>query len=78
MIAEDTVDLLRRFVEHAPLAASIPPAADDLLGWRVPPGLYVCATCAGRIMARGCSLPDGSAPHWRDSGGAAGACCCCE
>ena len=38
----------------------------DLLGWRTPAGNLLCAHCAGRIMARGCRLPDGSVPIWSD------------
>ena len=39
--------------------------APDLLGWRVgEAGHYVCAPCAGRILARGCRLPTPAEPIW--------------
>jgi len=38
----------------------------DLLGWRTPAGNLLCAHCAGRILARGCRLPAGTRPIWKD------------
>lgn len=69
----DTVKALRMFIEYAPTDPG--PMASDLLGWWTPDGYYVCARCAGRIMARGCSLPTGSDPAWVDT--PIGVCCCC-
>ena len=38
----------------------------DLLGWCTPAGTVLCAHCAGRILARGCRLPAGTRPIWKD------------
>lgn len=48
------------------------PIQDGLLGWWTDGG-YVCAHCAGRIMAQGCRLPAGAAPVW-EGGGSYGRC----
>lgn len=51
------VDTLKRFLEHAPRDPGT--MAPDLVGWWITcdDGLrYLCARCAGRIMARGCSI----------------------
>lgn len=58
------MELLVRFIEHAPRDPG--PLAGNIRGWWLPPGEYVCAHCAGRIMARGCQLPRGSEPAWSD------------
>lgn len=58
----DVLDTLAGFLEHAP--ASPGPLAPALKGWSLPPRGIVCPTCAGRIMARGCRLPEGSEPLW--------------
>lgn len=65
-----TLDDLRRFLEHAPPCPTI---AEGLRGWRVEIAseihpsatrqIFVCADCAGRIMARGCSIGSAS-PVW--------------
>lgn len=68
-----TLDTLRRFIEHAPRDPG--PMSTELAGWQSPE-LYLCATCAGRIMARGCRLPDGFDPVWDDQPHA-GECCLC-
>lgn len=58
----DVIDLLAGYLEHAPQSPrQLTPA---LKGWSVPPCVVVCPTCAGRIMARGCRLPEGSEPLW--------------
>lgn len=71
-----TRDYLRSAIDHAPQYAG--DTADDLLGWWTADGWYVCAKCAGRIMARGCQLPSGSVPVWKDPAEPTGVCCCCE
>ncbi len=58
----DTVDMLAGFLEYAP--ASPGPLPPGLKGWSTPDLVTVCPTCAGRIMARGCRLPEGSEPLW--------------
>lgn len=70
----ETVASLRRALEFAPRDPG--PMALDLLGWWTPDGCFVCARCAGRIMARGCSIPRESKPCWRDQ--TPGTCCTCD
>lgn len=62
---------LKTQLEHAP--ANFPAPPPDLLGWTTPATqpywtefLFVCPSCAGRIMARGCKLPKNSEPVWND------------
>lgn len=56
---ETELDYLKRAIEYAPKVAS------DLLGWQTPrDSLFICSTCAGRILARGCALPRGSTAVW--------------
>jgi hypothetical protein len=69
----DTVEYFRRAIEYAPREPG--PMAPNLIGWTTPNGLYLCARCAARIMARGCYLPMASEPVWKD--GKQGECCCC-
>jgi hypothetical protein len=54
----DTVEYFRNAIEHAPQDAGV--MAGGLIGWTTPSGLYLCAGCAARIMARGCAMPRGS------------------
>jgi len=54
---------VRRALEGAPAVGA--PVAADLLGWWTPFGFYVCAPCAARMIARGCSVPTRSTPAWR-------------
>jgi hypothetical protein len=68
-----TVAQLRIAIEHAP--ASPGPIAADLLGWWTADGVYICSTCAGRIIARGCQLPRGVEAVW--AGQPYGTCCTC-
>lgn len=68
---EAEVELLKRFIEHAPQNPGV--LSDELAGWWTPAGNYVCARCAGRIMARGCQLPRGTEPAWNDQ--PTGVCC---
>lgn len=72
----NTVSYLRTAIEHAPRDPG--KLAPNLRGWFTPDGYYVCATCAGRIMARGCQLPRGSNPVWKDRPEPYGVCECCE
>jgi hypothetical protein len=69
----ETVASLRRAIEYAP--RTIPAPAEGLLGWWTPDGAFVCATCAGRVMARGCALPRGSEACWKEQ--PFGVCCTC-
>lgn len=60
----ETVTYLREAIAHAPKSPG--DVAPGLLGWVTPDDHYVCAKCAGRIMARGCQIPRGSTPIWKD------------
>lgn len=51
--SREEVRLLCQFIEHAPPAK---PVGTGLLGWFTPHGNYVCISCAGRIMDRGCRI----------------------
>lgn len=58
---------LRRLAENAP--ADPGPIAEGLVGWsdaQIGNSHFVCAVCSGRIMARGCHLPDHFKPQWED------------
>jgi len=55
--ATETLTYLRTAIEHAPLDPG--KLAPDIKGWIAEGGLYLCALCAGRIMARGCRVPCG-------------------
>ena len=57
------LELIQRVLSDAPEAGWHDP---DLLGWKLPNGLVLCAECSGRIMTRGFDLPDASTPLWRD------------
>ncbi len=59
---EDTLEYLQRAIEHAPQDPGR--LAPDLIGWKTPAGLCLCARCAGRIMARGYQLPRNATPLW--------------
>ena len=73
---QDALDYLRRAIAHAPIDPG--KMAPDLSGWFAGPDRqwYVCARCAGRIMARGCHLPRPAEPVWADQ--PRGVCCLCE
>lgn len=74
--AADVVQRLKEFLEHSPKSPGT--LAPTLHGWLTHPDqLFVCAVCAGRIMARGCQLPRGSEPVWTDQN-VKGKCCCCD
>lgn len=71
-----TVATLQRYLEGAPLDPG--PLAPNLLGWNTCALNFVCAHCAGRIMARGCRFVD-VLPCWKDGDRKpAGPCCCCK
>jgi hypothetical protein len=72
----NTEQMLKDAIEHAPKNPG--KLAANLRGWWTPDGYYVCAACAGRIMARGCHLPNCSNPVWADKPEPYGVCCCCE
>jgi hypothetical protein len=72
----ESLEYLQRAIEGAP--ANPGRLASDLVGWWVADsGLYVCARCAGRIMARGCRFPEGE-PVWERGVGSPGVCCLCS
>ena len=81
MIGDPTIETLRRFLEHAPKdPGKLAPA---LLGWTLTTNngdgekhYFVCAHCAGRIMARGCHLPGNPEPVWKSTG-IKETCCVC-
>ena len=68
-----TLDYLHKAIEHAP--ADPGQMAATIKGWEVENGVYLCARCAGRIMARGCRVPD-CLPVWSDNP-AVSLCCLC-
>ena len=72
---EEREMLLNRLENAPPEPGTIAP---DLRGWWTPLGWYLCARCAGRVMARGCCLPSGSAPVWADKAEPFGLCIGCE
>lgn len=65
MNAQQTAELdnLRTAIEHAPTDPGT--LSPELAGWTTPAGLFICPTCAGRIMGRGCRLPYGTDPVWK-------------
>lgn len=70
------VERLRHAIEHAPQDPG--KIAVGLLGWNFDDGNFVCAHCAGRIMARGCRVPPNSHDVWKNVNKPAGPCCCCQ
>jgi hypothetical protein len=70
-------ETMNRFIEHAPQDPG--PLAPTMRGWWLPAGNYLCARCAGRIIARGCAFPRNAEPVWSDGRPEPfGVCCCCE
>jgi len=51
MTTPTTPTLIREALEHAPASGRVAP---ELRGVWLPDGYFVCAPCAGRIIARGC------------------------
>jgi hypothetical protein len=79
MTLEETLDehdTILAALEHAPKEPGT--LAKKLRGWWTPTGWYVCAKCAGRIMARGCHLPNGSTAVWKDRAEPYGVCLGCN
>jgi hypothetical protein len=73
--AETLLDYLRDALEHAPLDPG--KMAKTLKGWHFEDcGVYICARCGGRILARGCSI-NYSVPVWVDTDKPWGACDLC-
>lgn len=67
---------IREAIEFAPVHGT--QTAPDLIGLWTPEGWYVCARCAGRIMARGCGYTlKGAQQVWTDAP-VYGVCLCCE
>ena len=62
--AGPVLDVYRRFIEHAPPPL---PAAPGLIGFVDGLGHFLCSTCSGRIMARGCSMKGPVTPVWHHS-----------
>ena len=56
------IDRYREWIEYAPVDPG--PQAAGLLGWTDGLGCYLCAHCAGRIMARGCQLVAPAVATW--------------
>ena len=56
------LQLYREWLEYAPRDPG--PIAGDLAGWTDGLGYYICAHCAGRIMARGFTLQRPCTPTW--------------
>ena len=60
-----TIEYLRKMIDGAPV--NTPQPAEHLRGWRVgPEQVYICANCAGRILARGGQLPKPALSVWDD------------
>ena len=84
MSQSETIQYLKSAIEHAPQNPG--QLAPNLIGWKTPDDVYVCAKCAGRIMARGCRLPSESEPIWTLASGVdvsefkphGRECCTCE
>ncbi len=75
-----TPEYIKSALEHAPKHGPAHP--DNLRGhWlKGDDGqlYYVCAHCAGRMVARGCSLGRGAIPVWKDEPEPFGVCYGCE
>lgn len=56
-------ETLRLYAEYGPRNSPMNP---ELQGWTTPSGLFVCGKCAARILGRGCQLPRGSEPVWKN------------
>ena len=71
----DNPQYLRDAAMYGPERPTVTP---NIRGWWTPAGWYVCAHHAGRILERGCQLPQGSEPVWKDRPEPFGVCCVCE
>ena len=57
---DELLDILK-YAPKAPATAG----GGGLIAWRLPnDAQFICAHCAGRILARGCRLPEGVTPVW--------------
>ena len=74
---DPTLAFLLRAIAHAPVRP-LAPIASGLRGWWVGAGWYVCASCAGRLLDRGCALPAPAIPVWADEPEPCGVCATCE
>ena len=74
----NTETYLKNAIDGAPLTPGR--IAPDLRGWWTSDGYYLCASCAGRIMARGCKIDlHGKAePVWADLPVPYGVCVTCQ
>lgn len=64
MSRDELVATGKGWIEHAPPAGAI---ANGLRGWKGAVG-YVCASCASRILRRGCKLQTlADSPVWDDT-----------
>lgn len=61
-INPDAPGIIYRFLSGAPNEPG--PLAPDLAGWNVS-AWFLCSSCAGRIMRRGCALPGTPVPVYR-------------
>ena len=73
---DDTLNNLKNAIRYAPKNPCF--VAAGLIGWMVRHDLFVCAQCAGRIFARGCSIPSSSQPVWEGDGKTHPVCSLCS
>ena len=63
LLVSETERYLRRALDGAPPAQ--PVMVPAIRGWLVgPEQVFICNSCAGRIMDRGCHLPNPAEPIW--------------
>lgn len=61
----ETIQYLKRAIEHAPKYHTYGQANDSLRGWTCgPEKVVICRECSGRIMQRGCQLPRPAEAIW--------------
>lgn len=72
---EDIINELQRNIEYAPKEPTA--VAAGLLGWYAR-GVFICSRCAGRIIARGCSIPRPCEAIWTDSNRGPAQCVLCH
>lgn len=60
----ELVKLAKEFIANAPEYTPSPAGAEGLMGFTGPIG-FICSTCSGRILKRGCNLKlFGDVPAW--------------
>ena len=64
---------LIRSIAHAPPASGVY-VPQGLAGWILGNGTLVCATCWGRVVARGCGGGSTITPRWDNLGGPCAGC----